>query len=86
MPTHEWARHADAIEDARDERDTTKVSRAIRWAVANNQPEATDLYEALADEFYAQGNSNASSCHTNRAIEIILDAYLEDHQTGRAVA
>ncbi|MGM0783854.1 MAG: hypothetical protein ACQEUM_07065 [Pseudomonadota bacterium] len=83
--TSQWARHADAIEDARDNRDTTTISRAVRWAVSNDQPEATDLYTALAAEFYAQGNSNAASCETNRAIEIIIDAYLEQ-RAGRTAA
>ncbi|WP_043530425.1 hypothetical protein [Litchfieldella xinjiangensis] len=85
MPTYEWARNSHAIEDARDDRDAVLVSQAVAWAVCGAQAEATELYSALADEFFAQGNNNASSCETNRAIEIILDAYLEE-QKGRAAA
>ena len=62
------------------------MSRAIRWAIAHWQPAADELLEALADEFYAQGNSNAASCATNRAIEIAMDAYLDDQKTRQEAA
>lgn len=83
MPTHQWARHADAIEDARDNRDTTTISRAVNWAISNDQPEATELYAALASIFFGQGNYNADGCAANRALEIALDAYFESKE-GRA--
>ncbi len=84
MPTHEWARNSDAIEDVRDDSDIQTFRAAVKWAVSGKQMEADELYEALFDEFQLQGNSNFASCKTNRALEIILDAYLEDRKQEAA--
>lgn len=82
--TSQWARHSRAIEDAREKLDTALVSRAVMWAISTDQPEATDLYAALAANFERQGNRNAHACELNRAVEIILDAYLEEQQRRKA--
>lgn len=86
MPTYEWARNADAIEDARDEKSARMVGEAVSWAIANDHPEADTLIEALTDVFCSQGNRNASSCATNRAIEIVMDAYLADQKSQQEAA
>ncbi len=78
MHTNQWARNSDAIEDARETFDTATVSKAVRWVIANDLAEATDLYAALTEIFVSQGNSNASACNANRAIEIAMDAYLQE--------
>lgn len=84
MSTH-WAKHADAIEDAREGRDTALVGQAMLWALSTAQPEATELYAAAAGVFYGRGECGADARNANRALEIVLDAYLE-HRHGRAAA
>lgn len=84
MPTHDWARNADAIEDARDEDSPDLVGKAVSWAIAHDHPEADTLIEALTNVFCSQGHRNGSA--TNRAIEIVVDAYLEEQKAHQEAA
>tara|TARA_B100000700_G_scaffold189815_1_gene209223 strand:+ start:66419 stop:66673 length:255 start_codon:yes stop_codon:yes gene_type:complete len=84
MNLSEWAKHSDAIEDARDGENRGLVSRAIEWAIKNDRLEMDELDYALARVFFTGGNGNAPACETNRAIEIILDAYLNEHRQEAA--
>lgn len=82
--TSQWAMHANAIEEARENGNTALVGRAVMWAISTDQPEAADLYAALTTNFERQGNCNAHACELNRAVEIILDAYIEEIQRREA--
>ncbi|WP_163557541.1 hypothetical protein [Halomonas sp. NO4] len=77
MLMHQWARHPDSIEDARDAQDRELVRQAVIWAIRQDRQETRELLPALEDAFFTGGHCRSNSL--NNAIEIVMDAYLEEH-------
>lgn len=72
---YQWARHPGGIERIRDNCTPAVIHQALAWAVVHHDPAGDEVADALTTVFMGEGYVGGDSM--NRAIEILLDAYLE---------